>query len=104
MKIRKRPRQFDWLINGQITCTLESGNLRLVLGTMPAGEHWHVIALETPIKATDFDAVFSNHSHQKIGFFRTMPEALLAAEEYGKAWLVKALPEPACSCGEIEAT
>lgn len=92
------PRRKGSMLAIQMTCVHDS---------------WGVLALETVHPSTikgsgvraGVDAVLDNHSHQFIGDFDLLADAIDAAEAYGHKWRTDALAKhEKCECGPIEGT
>lgn len=74
--------------------------LGVVANSMPGAKGWTAIAVETIGAPPSAASVLDDHAHQVIAEGVTFEEAQTRAEDFARAWLAGASPDP-CACTDM---
>jgi len=86
---------WPWTLAGQGRLVVDGKTLQLSIAIEDAGHHgWLALALVGPNKkyktiGKAADEILGNHSHQVLGTFDSVEEAMRRSEKYAADWLSK---------------
>ncbi len=91
---------FNWSPVGSLLLKAQKGGRTLGVIVQLVDPKWNVMAVEAYTDGTLEDGL-NDHGHKTVGNFKTLPEAMRAAEEYATIWIGNDKPIKKCDCGEI---